>query len=167
MHFSTTCALLVAPLAVVAAPNPARTFGSDLASKVLAARQDPAPTEEETEELFNAFAKAFITDNNITEAFTYIAEDYINHNPLAQNGFMSAWNILSGIWGGISKTLIGTAYDADMSWVNYQASGLGTIVDRFRWEGGCIAEHVRIQSTPAQPFVVYAFSETGNRRMTN
>lgn len=153
MHFSTTCALLVAPLAVVAAPNPARTFGSDLASKVLAARQgsqpppfcvrqeDPAPTEEETEELFNAFAKAFITDNNITEAFTYIAEDYINHNPLAQNGFMSAWNILSGIWGGISKTLIGTAYDADMSWVNYQASGLGTIVDRFRWEGGCIAEH--------------------------
>ncbi|PKS05510.1 hypothetical protein jhhlp_008888 [Lomentospora prolificans] len=153
MHFSTLCALLTAPLAAVAAPSPTRTTSFDLASKVLAARQgmqpppfcvrqDPAPTEAETEELFNAFAEAFITKNNITEAFTYIAEDYINHNPLAQNGFMSAWNILSGIWGGISKTMLGTAFEADMSWVNYQASGLGTIVDRFRWEGGCIAEHV-------------------------
>ena len=66
-----------------------------------------------------------------------------NHNPLAQNGFMSAWNILSGIWGGIQKTLLKTAFDGDMSWVNYQSSGMGTIVDRFRWEGGCIAEHVR------------------------
>jgi hypothetical protein len=89
MHFSTVCAVLAAPLAAVAAPSPARTTTSfDLASKVLASRQamkpppfcvrqDPPPSEEETEKLFDAFAEAFITKNNITEAFTYIAEDYI------------------------------------------------------------------------------------------
>ena len=89
MHFSTVCAVLAAPLAAVAAPSPTRTTTSfDLASKVLASRQamkpppfcvrqDPPPSEEETEKLFDAFAEAFITKNNITEAFTYIAEDYI------------------------------------------------------------------------------------------
>lgn len=30
----------------------------------------------------------------------------------------------------------------NMSWVNYKAGAMGEIVDRFRWEGGCIAEHV-------------------------
>jgi len=30
-----------------------------------------------------------------------------------------------------------------MGWVNYR-SGFGTIVDRFRWEDGCIAEHVSL-----------------------
>ena len=29
-----------------------------------------------------------------------------------------------------------------MSWVNYRAGGIGEVVDRFRWEGGCIVEHV-------------------------
>lgn len=28
-----------------------------------------------------------------------------------------------------------------MSWVNYDSS-FGDVVDRFRWEGGCIVEHV-------------------------
>jgi hypothetical protein len=30
----------------------------------------------------------------------------------------------------------------NMSWVNYRAGGMGEIVDRFRWEAGCIVEHV-------------------------
>lgn len=29
-----------------------------------------------------------------------------------------------------------------MGWLNYNASGIGEVVDRFRWEGGCIVEHV-------------------------
>lgn len=40
-------------------------------------RADPEPTEEETKERFDKFANAFIVTKNITEAFEYIAEDYI------------------------------------------------------------------------------------------
>lgn len=40
-------------------------------------RADPEPTEEETKGRFDKFANAFIVTKNITEAFEYIAEDYI------------------------------------------------------------------------------------------
>lgn len=30
-----------------------------------------------------------------------------------------------------------------MTWVNYRSGGFGEVVDRFRWDAGCIAEHVR------------------------
>ena len=66
---------------------------------------------------------------------------------MAQNGAASAWGILSPIWQGISHTYIRSTINDDMSWVNYRAAGMGEIVDRFRWEGGCIAEHVSIRST--------------------
>lgn len=64
-----------------------------------------------------------------------------NHNPLADNGFDSAWNILSPIWDSNPTTYIRHTFEGDMSWVNYRSS-FGEIVDRFRWEGGCIVEHV-------------------------
>ncbi|KAF2746979.1 hypothetical protein M011DRAFT_424610 [Sporormia fimetaria CBS 119925] len=99
---------------------------------------DPAP--EVYKERFNQFADAFIYNKNISRAFEFIVEDYINHNPMAQNGFDSAWNILSGIWNQQNLTPLRTLYRHPMSWVNYR-SGFGEIVDRFRWEGGCIAEH--------------------------
>jgi predicted SnoaL-like aldol condensation-catalyzing enzyme len=88
-----------------------------------------------------AFANAFIYDKNITEAFTYIAQDYINHNPAAQNGFDSAWNILSPVWGGQSITPLRTAFKSPQSWLNYRTESFGEVVDRYRWDGGCIAEH--------------------------
>ena len=50
------------------------------------------------------------------------------------------------MWQGIDHRYINSTIKIDqkMSWVQYSASGFGTVVDRFRWEGGCIAEHVRI-----------------------
>ncbi|KAG4426554.1 hypothetical protein IFR04_000436 [Cadophora malorum] len=96
--------------------------------------------EADTKERFEKFADAFIVKLDITEAFTYIVEDYINHNPLAQNGSDSAWGILSPIWGNQTITVLGTKFISPQGWLNYQ-SAFGTIVDRFRWEGGCIVEH--------------------------
>lgn len=29
-----------------------------------------------------------------------------------------------------------------MGWLEYDASGIGRVVDRYRWEEGCIVEHV-------------------------
>lgn len=40
-------------------------------------RTTPAPSECQTEARFNEFANAFIVTKNITEAFTFITEDYI------------------------------------------------------------------------------------------
>lgn len=38
---------------------------------------DPPPTEEETEARFDMFVEAFINEADISEAFKYIANDYI------------------------------------------------------------------------------------------
>ncbi|SPO07035.1 uncharacterized protein DNG_09729 [Cephalotrichum gorgonifer] len=146
---TVVAALLLSPFAL-AAPSGTGT-AVEAPSRVIAARQgivtpepcqrqDPPPTEEETEALFDQFVQAFITEADISEAFKYIVEDYINHNPLAQNGFANALDILGPFWGGQQLTLIRTHFEGDMSWVNYRSS-FGNIVDRFRWEGGCIAEH--------------------------
>ncbi|KAF2641861.1 hypothetical protein P280DRAFT_424411 [Massarina eburnea CBS 473.64] len=106
-------------------------------------RISPAPDANATETRFDGFAKAFIYEKNITEAFTYIAKDYINHNPAAQNGSDSAWGILSPIWASQNITPIRTTFDAESNqgWLNYQTGSFGEVVDRFRWEAGCIAEH--------------------------
>lgn len=110
-------------------------------------RQSPRPppcvsranvTLEETRTRFEKFANAFLVTKNITEAFTYIREDYINNG--APTGSAAAWNFLSPIWGNQNITVIRTRFDGRMSWLNYQ-SAFGNIIDRFRWDGGCIAEH--------------------------
>jgi predicted SnoaL-like aldol condensation-catalyzing enzyme len=145
MHLTATIFTLLACSTVLAAPS--------APSSTLFERQNrpqkPAPcvrtmnsTESATKTRSEAFAKAFIYDKNISEAFKYIAQDYINHNPAAQNGSDSAWNILSPIWGSQNITPLRTAFEYPQSWLNYRTSGFGEVVDRYRWEGGCIVEHV-------------------------
>ena len=65
-----------------------------------------------------------------------------NHNPFAQNGSDSAWGILSPIWASQNITPLRTTFQSPQSWLNYKTGAFGEVVDRFRWEGGCIAEHV-------------------------
>ncbi|KAL2162587.1 hypothetical protein VTH06DRAFT_7501 [Thermothelomyces fergusii] len=140
---SVLLALLAYPLSVLAAPS-----GNDrMAARQAPApprpcvRQDPAPSQEEIEARFDDFVDRFVGGSkSIAKAFEYIAEDYINHNPLAQNGFQAAWDILSPFWDSSPTTYIRHTIEGNMSWVNYQ-SIFGEIVDRYRWEGGCIVEH--------------------------
>ncbi|CAK7217248.1 hypothetical protein SCUCBS95973_003081 [Sporothrix curviconia] len=101
----------------------------------------PPPDEDATKARFDKFAHAFLVTKNITEAFTYISEGYINHNPAAKNGAASAWGILSPIWASQSITVLRTTFKGNMGWLNYKAGGLGEVVDRYRWDAGCIAEH--------------------------
>ncbi|KAK4142750.1 uncharacterized protein C8A04DRAFT_38121 [Dichotomopilus funicola] len=147
MLSSTCCvvALLVAPLTAVATRT--RQLGYVAVRQANGAptpcvRIDPPPSQEETVARFNAFVDAFVgPSKSLFEAFKYIAEDYINHNPAAQNGSQSAWDILSPFWDSSSITYIRSTVAEDMSWVNYKSGGFGEVVDRFRWEAGCIAEH--------------------------
>jgi hypothetical protein len=65
-----------------------------------------------------------------------------NHNPLAQNGSDSAWGILSPIWAAQNITPLRTTWQNPQAWLEYNNTAFGVVVDRFRWEGGCIVEHV-------------------------
>ncbi|KAI5855070.1 hypothetical protein GGS23DRAFT_445888 [Durotheca rogersii] len=145
MRVTTLLAVASAPLAALAAPVPVPLA----AVAALIARQGtskfceritPAPSAEETEKRFNEFADLFLVKKDVYKAFEYILPEYINHNPLAQNGAQNALNILGPIWGSQSITVLATKFEGPMSWLNYR-SGFGTIVDRYRWEDGCIIEH--------------------------
>ncbi|KAF5226911.1 hypothetical protein FAUST_12107 [Fusarium austroamericanum] len=110
-------------------------------------RVTPEPCELQTQERFNRFAYAFIYEKNLTKAFEYIAVDYINHNPFAQNGSAAALDILGPVWGNTTILPFRTRFKDNMGWLNYNASGIGEVVDRFRWEGGCIVEHWDVGET--------------------
>ncbi|KEY72446.1 hypothetical protein S7711_10422 [Stachybotrys chartarum IBT 7711] len=101
----------------------------------------PAPTEAETEARHNIFANAFLVTKNLTHAFEYISSTYINHNPFAADGPNAALDFLGPVWPRTQITVIRTRFQGNQGWLNYRASGIGTVVDRFRWESGCIVEH--------------------------
>ncbi|KAF5340366.1 hypothetical protein D9611_007900 [Ephemerocybe angulata] len=141
MRVSAFLATLIVPLAALAAPAHEFTLEARAVKPKPCVRQlNPAPTPEETSLRHDAFAQSFIYKRNITAAFEFIAQDYINHNPSAQNGFDYAWNVLNGFWDTQSLTPVRHTFKSPYGWVNYR-SGFGAIVDRFRWEGGCIVEH--------------------------
>ncbi|KAJ0107251.1 hypothetical protein J7T55_007621 [Diaporthe amygdali] len=121
-------------------------------TRVLAARQSvvtpppckaisPPPTAAETEERFNKFANEFLVTKNLTAAFEFISSTYINHNPFADDGPNAALDFLGPVWPGTQITVLRTRYIDPQGFLNYEASGIGTVVDRFRWEAGCIVEH--------------------------
>ncbi|KAK3943594.1 hypothetical protein QBC46DRAFT_351469 [Diplogelasinospora grovesii] len=101
----------------------------------------PAPTEDETKARFEKFAHAFLETKNLTEAFSYISSTYKNHNPMAKDGPASALDILGPVWPTVTITPLRRTFKGNMGWLDYRASGLGEVVDRYRWEAGCIVEH--------------------------
>ncbi|KAJ4991311.1 SnoaL-like polyketide cyclase family protein [Stagonosporopsis vannaccii] len=147
MHFTLYLTALAAPLATLAAPTYQSTASKALTQRQTALEKPPpcvrdeSTTLRQTKKRSKAFTHAFIYKQNITEAFTYIVSDYINHNPFAQNGSDSAWSILSPIWASQNITPLRTTFQGTQSWLSYNNSAFGEVVDRFRWEGGCIVEH--------------------------
>ncbi|KAH6696944.1 hypothetical protein F5X68DRAFT_238233 [Plectosphaerella plurivora] len=145
MRFAIPLGLFVAQAfaAAIADPDP---------TPVLHARQSvvtpppcqpisPPPTERETEQRFDEFANAFLRTKNLTNAFEYISSTYINHNPFAEDGPNAALDVLGPVWPNIDITVLRTAFRGDQGWLNYNFTGGGEVVDRFRWEAGCIVEH--------------------------
>ncbi|KAL5115487.1 hypothetical protein ACEQ8H_006628 [Pleosporales sp. CAS-2024a] len=139
---------LIASVAALATPDVSQVGGDSCTAGKQAQPVQPPPcvrcstvTEFETKIRSDAFAKAFIYDKDISEAFKYIAHDYINHNPSVKNGSDAAWSALSPFWPTSNLTPLRTAFQYPQSWVNYQVPGFGNVVDRFQWDGGCIVEH--------------------------
>lgn len=148
MHAPASLVLALAaltPLGALAAP--AAPVVGVVDSAVLSPRQvkfceksATEPTEAETKARFDKFADAFLVKKDLVEAFSYIAPEYINHNPAARNGAQFAFDFLSPIWPSQRITVIRTLFRGNQGWLNYRNS-FGTIVDRYRWERGCIVEH--------------------------
>ncbi|EMD94632.1 hypothetical protein COCC4DRAFT_43517 [Bipolaris maydis ATCC 48331] len=137
MRVSLLVSALVAPLALAAPTLDARQAAP---VKPAPCVRDSKVTVQETEARFKRFAQAFIYQRDISKAFSFIAVDYINHNPQVANGSTAAWEVLSPFWNTANITAKRDAFISPMSWVNYD-SDFGDVVDRFRWEGGCIVEH--------------------------
>ncbi|ORY56918.1 uncharacterized protein BCR38DRAFT_450356 [Pseudomassariella vexata] len=154
MHFLTFLAVLSAPLAALAAPTVGTPVRALPPSRILDSRAEavvtpppcvaisPAPSVNETQARSEAFANAFLVKKNLTEAFTYIAASYRNHNPFASgDGPGPALDVLGPVWPTVQITVLRTKFQSPQSWLNYRVSGMGEIVDRYRWEAGCIVEH--------------------------
>ncbi|KAI0157140.1 hypothetical protein GGR52DRAFT_565463 [Hypoxylon sp. FL1284] len=156
MRLTTLLSILLAPLSAVAVPTPTTT--TSLSSRfpptnVRSAKtwvvtpppcvaMSPPPSERETRERFDKFAQALIYQRNLTKAFAYISASYVNHDPaITTNGPDAALDALSTFWNFTTITPIRQTFKVDQGWLNYKASGMGVIVDRFRFEAGCIVEH--------------------------
>ncbi|KAF5844505.1 hypothetical protein GGP41_007508 [Bipolaris sorokiniana] len=73
--------------------------------------RDPSTTKEQNEAQFDAFVQALIYKPDITEAFSYIAQDYVvsmlrsgRRDLSRSNGFDTGWNALSLTWDPSSIT---------------------------------------------------------------
>ncbi|KAK3319853.1 hypothetical protein B0T19DRAFT_273419 [Cercophora scortea] len=135
MRLTILLTAALTPLAVLAAPVALGARGDKFCAKIF-----PAPGDAEVKNRHDKFVDAFLVKKDVALAFENIAPEYVNHNPFAQNGAAWALNFLKDIWGSQQITIRRTLYRNNTSWINYDGSW-GTIIDRYRWEGGCIVEH--------------------------
>lgn len=98
----------------------------------------PRPGQE-TDKRFFRYGEAFIVDKDLTKAFRYISANYTNHHQGATTP-IAAFNDLSQLWPPMNITVLRIAFKGDTGWLNYLANGT-EVVDRYRWESGCIVEH--------------------------
>ncbi|KAF5574275.1 snoal-like polyketide cyclase family [Fusarium pseudocircinatum] len=100
-----------------------------------------APSEQVTSQRFHQFVNDFVVKNDLSGAFSFISSNYKNHHPGAGDGPDAAWELLSPIWPDTIFQLRRTMFKGNFGWLNYHSSTAGEIIDKFRWENGCIVEH--------------------------
>ncbi|KAF5026416.1 hypothetical protein F66182_1481 [Fusarium sp. NRRL 66182] len=144
--FVTACGILSLTLCQPAAANGLSARQSVVKPPPCEALHPP-PSEYATKKRFYKFAHAFMLEKNLTNAFAYIAENYTNHNPFADDGFDVAFDFLAPAWPTTNITLYRTLFKGNMGWLNYNTSSFGEVIDRFRWEKGCIVEHWDVGET--------------------
>ncbi|KAI1878613.1 hypothetical protein JX265_002790 [Neoarthrinium moseri] len=146
--------LLTLPLAALATPTrldtPARTVALEARQAVVTpppcVPRTPEPSRAESKCIFDRFVDAFLVRKNLTEAFSYVDEGYINHSAAATaNGSAAALDVLGPIWPTVQVQLLSEGYTGPNGTATYNISGLGpdtlTITDTWRMQGGCIVEH--------------------------
>ncbi|UKZ77624.1 hypothetical protein TrVFT333_005348 [Trichoderma virens FT-333] len=105
---------------------------------------------------FATFVQELYFKKDVATAFTdHALESYIQHNPLMEQGRAAAISFLGENFPKWNVTVRHHGFDNGIGWVHWKLEGFGTarynaVVDVFRYEGGCIAEHWdSIQAAPA------------------
>ncbi|RFU79198.1 snoal-like polyketide cyclase family [Trichoderma arundinaceum] len=105
---------------------------------------------------FANFVQELYFEKDVATAFTdHALESYIQHNPLLEQGRTATIAFLGANFPNWNVTVRHQGFDNGIGWVHWKLEGFGTarynaVVDVFRYEGGCIAEHWdSIQAAPA------------------
>ncbi|KAJ7091781.1 hypothetical protein C8R44DRAFT_719655 [Mycena epipterygia] len=104
-------------------------------------------TAVEQKQIFNTFVEDFYVKRDIPRAFTHVAADFIQHNPLELDGFTSSLDFLDPIFSNTSVTvqILHRVFEAPYGWLHYRVDGLleqpTAILDLFRFNGTCVQEH--------------------------
>ncbi|ROZ75044.1 nuclear transport factor 2 family protein [Ramlibacter sp. WS9] len=112
----------------------------------------------QNKELVLRFYQQLFGDKDVSAIDRYLAEGYIQHNPMVPTGRAPVRLLFEKIFAGAPKTQVDirrVAADGDLVWLHVRAPGpdgrVSAIVDIFRVEGGRIAEHWDvIQPVPEQ-----------------
>ncbi|KAL0938117.1 uncharacterized protein CTRU02_207848 [Colletotrichum truncatum] len=106
---------------------------------------------------FSNFVQTLYIEKNVSRAFNeHALESYIQHNPLMTSGRQTTIDFLSSAFPGWNITVKHQAFQDDIGWIHWKLEGYGTarynaVVDVFRYEDGCIAEHWdAIQAAPGE-----------------
>ncbi|KAJ7129869.1 hypothetical protein C8R43DRAFT_957349 [Mycena crocata] len=87
------------------------------------------------------------TTETITEAYTHIAADMIQHAPPVVDGAAASFAIVNPLFTNpeIKVQIINQAFESPAGWVHYRVDGFSpeptAFVDVFRFNGSCIVEH--------------------------
>ncbi|KAF2220494.1 hypothetical protein BDZ85DRAFT_266686 [Elsinoe ampelina] len=145
----------VATLLSIAAP----ALADASPSKAAAAFCPPRPASaREQRKIFNEFVNAFLVEKDYSVNFfnTYIAEDYIQHNPFALSGRQAVIDFFSTVSpDAVNNTVISKGIDGNFAYVHYRIDQLNAtqpsaVADIYRFNGSCIQEHWDvIQQRPA------------------
>lgn len=109
----------------------------------------PRPaTIDEQRAVFANFTDLIFNRGNLTRAYlTYVAEDYIQHNPNILSGRQNSIDAVQAVIdAGATFDIFNTAFDRDWGYVFLRANFAGAeqpsaVVDIFRLNGSCIVEH--------------------------
>ncbi|TKX18245.1 hypothetical protein C1H76_9719 [Elsinoe australis] len=119
-----------------------------------------AASPQEQREIFNDFVDAFLVRKDFSNSTwnTYIAEDYIQHNPFALSGRDNVIASFANINpAAVNYTVISKGIDGDFAYVHYRFDQLNVtqpsaVADIYRFNGSCIQEHWDvIQQRPENP----------------
>ncbi|KAK7039850.1 Snoal-like polyketide cyclase family protein [Favolaschia claudopus] len=110
----------------------------------------------EQEKIFEVFIKDFLVTKNYTRAYTHIASDMIQHNPLVPDGSHGSFNAVFNFLGApeVKIQVLHRAFAAPIGWAHYRVDGYTgpgldgapvtqpmAVVDVFRFNGTCVQEH--------------------------
>ncbi|KAJ7831273.1 hypothetical protein B0H13DRAFT_1915496 [Mycena leptocephala] len=90
-------------------------------------------TAVEQKQIFNTFVEEFYVKRDIPRAFTHIAADYIQHNPLELDGITSSFDFLFPIFLNTSVTvqILHRVFEAPYGWLHYRWMGFWKSRQRF------------------------------------